>query len=197
MSYELPTLGPRVPRRGNALSRFVGRWALRALGWRVEGRFPDVRKLVAIIAPHTSNWDFVVGIATVIALGLDFKFLGKDTLFRPPLGWFVRFMGGLPVDRKAAAGLVDGVVDAMRRADTLFLAIAPEGTRRRVEKWKTGFHRIARGAEAPIWPVAFDYSRRTVVLLPLFDPTPDADADLRALRALYEPRMARYPENFA
>jgi 1-acyl-sn-glycerol-3-phosphate acyltransferase len=92
---------------------------------------------------------------------------------------------------------VDGVADAMRRADTMFLAIAPEGTRRRVDRWKTGFHRIARGAGVPIWPVTFDYSRRAVVLFPLFEPTADLEADLRALRALFDPRMARYPELFA
>ena len=196
MTFTLPSVGPQVPRRGNPASRWLGALGLRAMGWRVVGEFPDVRKLVAIVAPHTSNWDFVVGILTVIALGLDFRFLGKDTLFRPPLGWFVRFMGGLPVDRKAAAGVVDDVVARMREADRLFLAIAPEGTRRKVERWKSGFHRIALGARAPIWPVAFDYSRKAVVLMPLFTPTEDAEADLRALQALYSPQMARYPEKF-
>jgi 1-acyl-sn-glycerol-3-phosphate acyltransferase len=189
-------VGPQVPRRGNRASRFLGRTVLRAMGWRVVGEFPNVPKLVAIVAPHTSNWDFVVGIVTVIALGLDFHFLGKDTLFKPPLGWFVRFMGGIPVDRKAAGGVVDSVVARMAAADRLFLALSPEGTRRKVERWKTGFHRIALGASAPIWPVGLDYAQKAVVLMPLFTPTDDAEADLRALQALFSPGMARYPEMF-
>jgi 1-acyl-sn-glycerol-3-phosphate acyltransferase len=85
----------------------------------------------------------------------------------------------------------------MRSADTLMLAVSPEGTRRKVDRWKTGFHRIARGAGVPIWLVAFDYSRRAVVLGPLFQPTADVEADLRALRAGFSPAMARYPDSFA
>jgi len=192
----LPQLGPAVPRRGNAFSRGVGRLALSGIGWRLEGGVPNVPRCVAIVAPHTSNWDFVVGLAALLALGLRGRFLAKDTLFRPPLGTFLRWMGGLPVDRATPDGVVEQAVSSLREGEPTVLALAPEGTRRRVERWKTGFYRIAVGAGVPIWPVAFDYRTRTVRLHPGFAPSGDLEADLTRLQSLYEPAMARYPEHY-
>jgi 1-acyl-sn-glycerol-3-phosphate acyltransferase len=166
------------------------------MGWRFEGQVPDLPKVVLIVAPHTSNWDFVVGLAADLGLDLRARFLGKDTLFRPPLGWLMRWAGGIPVDRVAAEGVTDAAVASFRSEAQLCLAIAPEGTRRRVERWKTGFWRIARGAGVPIWPVALDWSRRVVQLMPPFHTTEDMEADLFALRSRYTAAMARKPGQY-
>ncbi len=174
----------------------MGRAALSLLGWRFEGVVPNASRCVLIVAPHTSNWDFVIGIAAMLALGLDARWIGKDSLFRPPLGTLLRWLGGTPVDRDAPEGVVDDAVRQLRQADRLFLTLSPEGTRRKVDRWKTGFHRMARGAGVPIWPVALDHGHKAVVLMPLFPPTDDLEGDVRALRALYSPHMARYPEQF-
>ncbi|HET6897520.1 MAG TPA: 1-acyl-sn-glycerol-3-phosphate acyltransferase, partial [Vicinamibacteria bacterium] len=144
----------------------------------------------------TSNWDFVVGMASLVALGLRVHYLGKHTIFRGPFGRLLRWSGGLPVDRAAPGDIGERAAAMMRDADRMFLALAPEGTRRKVEHWKTGFHRIALGAGVPIFPVALDYRSRTVLLFPLFVPGPDYAADLGRLRALYSPAMARHPQSF-
>ncbi len=166
------------------------------MGWRFLGEVPNVPRVVLVVAPHTSNWDFVVGIAAMLALGLDARWIGKDTLFRPPFGPLLRWLGGTPVDRTAPEGVVEDAVRKLRSADRLFLTLSPEGTRGKVERWKTGFHRMARQAEVPVWPVALDYSRKAVALLPLVTLTDDLPADVDRIRALYTPAMARYPDQF-
>jgi 1-acyl-sn-glycerol-3-phosphate acyltransferase len=191
-----PPLGPAVPSRGNRLSRALGRAALALLGWRFEGEVPNVSRVILVVAPHTSNWDFLVGISTMLALGLDARWIGKDTLFRPPLGPLLRWLGGTPIDRDAPEGVVENAVRQLGAADRLCLTLSPEGTRRRVERWKTGFHRMARRADVPVWPVALDYSRKAVVLLPLYTVSDDVEGDVRALRSLFTPAMARHPDQF-
>jgi 1-acyl-sn-glycerol-3-phosphate acyltransferase len=185
-----------VPSRGNRLSRSAGRAVLGLLGWHIEGEVPNVSRVILVVAPHTSNRDFLVGIAAMFALGLDARWIAKDTLFRPPLGPLLRWLGGMPIDRSAPEGVVEDAVRRLQAADRLFLTLSPEGTRRKVERWKTGFHRMARQAGVPVWPVALDYSRRAVVLMPPVTPTDDLEADVRRLRALYTPAMARYPDQF-
>jgi 1-acyl-sn-glycerol-3-phosphate acyltransferase len=191
-----PPLGPAAPSRGSFLSRAAGRAALAVLGWRIEGEVPNVPRVVLVVAPHTSNWDFVVGIATMLALGLDARWIGKDSLFRAPFGPLLRWLGGTPVDRDAPEGVVEGAVRRLETADRLFLTLSPEGTRRKVARWKTGFHRMARRAGVPVWPVALDYSRKAVELLPLFTVSDDLEGDLEALRSLFTPAMARNPDQF-
>src|SRR5688572_30972913 len=109
-SASLPEVGPQIPRSGGAVSRALGRLTLNVLGWRVEGPFPDVPKLVIIAAPHTSNWDFVVGIAAKLALGLRVLWFGKDSLFRGPLGLILTSLGGMPVDRSSVHDTVSQLV---------------------------------------------------------------------------------------
>jgi 1-acyl-sn-glycerol-3-phosphate acyltransferase len=193
---HIPELSPSIRRRGNALTRGLAALVLRVMGWRFEGEVPAGPRVVTIVAPHTSNWDFVVGLSAAVALGIPFRFLGKDALFRPPLGGFMRFMGGIPVVRSSPEGLVEAAAATLRDSPALFLAIAPEGTRRRVEKWKTGFWRIAKATDAVVWPVALDWSRRVVALGAPFTVTDDMDADLRALQSLYRPEMAHRPADY-
>jgi 1-acyl-sn-glycerol-3-phosphate acyltransferase len=177
----------------NPVSRAFGRAVLALAGWRIEGSVPEPRRYVACIVPHTSNWDFVIGYAAKLAIGVDANWLGKHTLFRWPLGPMLRAMGGIPIDRSAAHGFVEQAADWFRRKPELVLGIAPEGTRRRVDRWKTGFYHIAREADVPIWPVALDWGAHTVRLGPLFAPTGDADADLDALQDFFRRVHGKYP----
>jgi 1-acyl-sn-glycerol-3-phosphate acyltransferase len=192
----VPRLGPAVPRRGNAFSRGLGRLGLAVLRFRFEGSVPDAPRVVLIVAPHTSNWDFVVGLFAKLALGLRARFIAKHTLFRGPFGSFLRWLGGIPVDRKAAGGIVESAIEAMRAADRLYLVLTPEGTRAKVPAWRSGFYRIAHGAGVPILPVAFDYRRRRIAFQRPFTPTGDYDNDLPALRSGFEAAMAYRPENY-
>jgi 1-acyl-sn-glycerol-3-phosphate acyltransferase len=191
LDMQIPEPGPNVPRRGGALRASLGRIVLRLLGWRVGTGLPDLRKFVIIAAPHSSNWDFIIGLSVVFALRLDVHFIGKAELFRGPLGSVMRWLGGMPVDRKQPQGFVDQIVAQFAAREHLVLALAPEGTRKPVEKWKSGFYRIALGASVPIVPGYFDNGRKTVGFGAPFHPTGDAEADLAALRAFYAPMPRR------
>ena len=192
----IPELGPALPRRGGPVSRGLGRAMLKLLGWRIEGAFPEVGRFIIIGAPHTSNWDFPVAMSAMLALGLDARWMGKHSLFRPPLGPVMRWFGGLPVRRDAAGGVVEQMVEQFERQERLVLGIAPEGTRKRVVQWKTGFYRIAVAAGVPIVPVSFDYARKVVGIGPALYPSGDQEADLRTLRGFYRDVTARNPELF-
>jgi 1-acyl-sn-glycerol-3-phosphate acyltransferase len=192
----VPVLGASVPQRGNAFSRGVGRLGLAILRFHFEGAVPDVARLVMIVAPHTSNWDFVVGLFAKLALGLRARFIAKHTLFRGPFGSFLRWLGGIPVDRKAAGGVVESAIEILRTGDKVYLVLTPEGTRKKVPAWRSGFYRIAHGAGVPIFPVAFDYRKRAITFAPLFAPTGDYEADLPALRSHFDAAMAYRPENY-
>jgi 1-acyl-sn-glycerol-3-phosphate acyltransferase len=193
---KIPALPKAVPARGNAATIGLGRLALRLGGWRVEGEFPDTPKAVIIVAPHTSNWDFVWGFSIKLALGLRASFLGKHTLFWGPAGPLLRWLGGIPVDRKVAQSVVEQTADAFRASERLYLAVAPEGTRKRVSHWKSGFYRIAVEADVPILPVSLDYRNRVIGLRPVFQTTGDYERDLPQLRALFRSDMAREPDRY-
>src|SRR5690348_10193104 len=182
---RVPVLPECLPRRGNAFSSAVSRALLGASGWTIEGDFPATPKLVAIVAPHTSNWDFVVGILAVFAIGIRVRFLAKHTLFKGPLGAFMRWCGGMPVNRAAPQGLVPQVVEAIETAERVFLAITPAGTRSSTKPWKSGFYHIAVAARVPILPVVFDGPNRAVRLLAPFEPSGNYENDLPKLLALY------------
>ena len=194
---KVPELGRNVQRAHSRLASTLGRFTMGLTGWRFEGSVPDVPKMVLIVAPHTSNWDFPVGLQAKLALRLGGTFIGKHTLFRWPFGVFMRWLGGIPVDRTKASGFVGEVARAVQEADRMTVVLAPEGTRRRVEQWKSGFYRIAHEAGVPILPVAFDYPRRVISFGPLFQPTGDYEKDLQQLRAYYRPEMGFRPQNYA
>lgn len=188
------TLG--CPRRGTPRSRAFARRLLALGGWRVEGNLPDLPRFVVIAAPHTSNWDFPIGMLAMLSIGLRISWIGKHTLFRFPVTRLLHWLGGEPVDRGAAQGIVAAAIERFRTRPQWVFGVSPEGTRRPVAKWKTGFHRIARGAGVPILPVALDYRRRVLRLGALFVPTTDAEADLRELQGFYSAEMARHPAQY-
>jgi 1-acyl-sn-glycerol-3-phosphate acyltransferase len=138
-----------------------------------------------IVAPHTSNWDFLIGVMAMFALGVRVTFLGKHTLFRWPLGGVMRWIGGIGVDRRSSSGVVAQSIELLQGRDQLILVVAPEGTRGQVDQWKTGFYHIAAGAEVPILPVSFGYRRKLIRFGEMFIPTGNVEADLQELRDFY------------
>lgn len=180
-----PEVGDALPRRGNAVSKIIGRAIIRVWGWRFQGEIPNVSKAVVIVAPHTSNWDFVLGIAGVFAVGIRFSFLGKHTLFRGVAGSAMRWLGGIPVDRSASSGVVEQTVELFKHRSQLLLGVSPEGTRGRVDRWRSGFYHIACGAGVPIVPVSFDYPTRIIAFGEPVMGTGDMDGDMVLLRSFF------------
>lgn len=191
----VPPLGPALPTRGNFLTRTLGHTVMRLTGWRVTGEIPNLPKFVAIVAPHTSNWDFLHGMAAAFALGLRVSWMGKNTLFRWPFGGVMRWLGGVSIDRSAPHGVVRQTVDIFNSQPKLVLGITPEGTRSRVEQWKMGFYHIAKGSELPIVPVYFDYPARTIGFCEPLLPGDNFDDDLDRIVAIYRGHLGKRPEN--
>ncbi|MBB5016156.1 lysophospholipid acyltransferase family protein [Rehaibacterium terrae] len=185
-------LPPSAPRTGHAFGRWLGRTVLRLGGWKVVGEFPDLPKLMIIAAPHSSGWDAVWGLAAKLALGVDVKFMAKAELFRGPLGWLLRRLGIFPVDRAAPGGIVGEVAAKYRQSERLWLGVAPEGTRRRVERWKSGFWRIAREAGVPVLCAYFHYPEKTIGVGALFELGDDLEADMARIRAWYRPWVGKH-----
>lgn len=185
-------LPPSAPRAGHAFGRWLGRTVLRLGGWKVVGEFPDLPKLMIIAAPHSSGWDAVWGLAAKLALGVDVKFMAKAELFRGPLGWLLRRLGIFPVDRAAPGGIVGEVAAKYRQSERLWLGVAPEGTRRRVERWKSGFWRIAREAGVPVLCAYFHYPEKTIGVGALFELGDDLEADMARIRAWYRPWVGKH-----
>ena len=153
--------------------------------WRVIGDFPDLRKFVIIVAPHTSNWDFVVGLFCDLALDLDAVWLAKHTIFVGPFGRWLKSLGGIPVVRSASHNVVSQVAAEFARRDQMILAVAPEGTRRKVEEWKSGYWHIARAAGVPIVPVGLDFARRAAVIGLPRSTTKSLEDDEAAFKAFF------------
>lgn len=167
--------------------RIIARLIFKLMGWKVEGSFPPrLKKYIIAVAPHTSNWDFPVGVLARSVLKIEkAKFLGKNSLFKPPFGWFFRWLGGYPVDRSAHHDMVQQVIDIFNAHDEFVLALAPEGTRKKVDKLRTGFYFIAKGARVPIIPCGFDFERKTVVVGNPFYTTENQEGDLNFLMEFY------------
>lgn len=178
------------------MKRRLAIWMLRLVGWRPVGTRPEGDQFVLIAAPHTSNWDLPLMLAFGWAFELDVRWLGKKSLFDGPAGWFYRWTGGLPVDRSKSTNLVDQAAAMFQEYDKLTLVIAPEGTRRRAEHWKSGFYWIARKANVPVLPSYLDYGTKTSGFGPLVVPSNSVRADMDALRAVYRDKQARHPDKF-
>lgn len=181
----IPTLGPHVPRLPVSRWMRLCRWAIRRSGWRVIGEFPDLPKLIVIGAPHSSYWDGVWGLLMKSAMGLDVGVMIKREVLTGPFGPIVRRLGMIPIDRSAAANVVDQIVERFATHDTMWVAIAPEGTRKPVAQWKSGFLRIAHASGVPIQPVFIDYPSRSFTLGPLVRATGDMETDMTRIRGLF------------
>ncbi|HMO31358.1 MAG TPA: lysophospholipid acyltransferase family protein [Lacibacter sp.] len=165
-------------------------------GWKITGRFPhEVPKMVIAVGPHTSGWDVVVGLSARHLIPIDHAyFLGKKELFDGPFGWFFRSLGGTPVDRFSSTGMVQQVAQKFADHDQFRLAMSPEGTRKRVDKLRTGFYYIAKEAGVPILLSGFDFAKKEVVLGPLIYPSADEEADFARILSFFAAVQGKYPE---
>ena len=165
-------------------------------GWRIAGAPPSEPKYVLVAAPHTSNWDVPHMLAVAFRCRVRIQWAGKHTLFRPPFGGLMRWLGGIPIDRRAKHGAVEQLADAVQRAERIVLAISPEGTRRRTEHWRSGFYHVARLAQVPMIPGVLDYGAKTAIFGPVLWPTGNVRKDMDRFRSFFEGRAACHPEQF-
>jgi 1-acyl-sn-glycerol-3-phosphate acyltransferase len=173
----------------------ISMWILKRLGWTIKVDLPDIKKFVVIAAPHTSNWDFLLGILAAKAIRLKVCWMGKHGMFRWPFGWFFRAIGGTPIHRGKGFNHIKQLTDLFNQSDSLVLALAPEGTRSKMDHWKTGFHYIARGAKVPVLMAYLDFGHHEVGIGGLFYPTEDIEADFEKIRQFYADRPGKNPEN--
>lgn len=164
MKYDNPHMSERSPRMGNALTRGLGSLGLKLLGWKLVGKMPDAPKFVIIGVPHTSNWDAITATLAMLASGFRYTFLIKKEWFFWPLGPIFRALGGFPVDRSKGADVVTQLTDYINQTEKVCIGIPPEGTRSKVEKYKTGYLRLAYAAEVPVFICGFDGPGKRVVL---------------------------------
>ncbi len=175
-----------------ALARLV----LRCMRWTTVVQRPIPDKCVMIAAPHTTNWDFVVTVAMARVSGISIRWLGKAALFRPPMGWLMRALGGVPVERGSASGMVAALAAEFATHDELHLVVPAEGTRSKTEHWKSGFYRVALAADVPVLCAYVDGPRRTGGFGPVIHLTGDARADMDRIRAFYEDKEGLKPDRF-
>jgi len=178
---------------GQTLSKWL---FFKLAGWTIVGDFPkDVKKYIIVVAPHTSGWDFLIGLLVRSIKQVEAYFIGKDSLFKPPLGWLFRALGGYPVDRSKRTNFVDSVVDLFNSKESFAIAIAPEGTRKRVEKLKTGFYYIALGAKIPIVLGKLDYEHKIVEIAEPMYLSGNIDHDFEKIVSFFRGVKGKYPEN--
>ncbi len=178
------------------MKRSFSRFLLRLFGWKVVATVPDFPKSVICVAPHTSNWDFILGKLAYTALGRQAGFLMKKEWFFFPLGYLFRWMGGVPVSRDRRTDLVEQLAEKYRSSERFSIAVTPEATRKRNANWKRGFYYIAQAANVPIVLAFIDYKDKRIGLEKVFTPTGDIDADMRSIKEYYKKFHARHPENF-
>ena len=174
-------------------ARFAG-WMLRLVGWRVVLAQPVPLRCVVVFYPHTSNWDFPLGLMTKWLVGVHFRFIAKESLFATPLGPWLRRWGGIPVDRSGGTGVIARLAAAFERYDDFRLVVAPEGTRSRTERWKSGFYHLARAAQVPVALSFIDYRRREVGVGGYLELTGDQTADMARIAAFYADKLGRRPD---
>ena len=158
---------------------------LHLMGWRIEGEFPESKKLIVAVYPHTRKMDFIVGVLTRAVLNKKISFMGKHELFNPLSGWFFRALGGIPINRNSNENKVSYIVQIFKEKDTFRMAISPEGTRKKVDQWKTGFYYIALKADVPILLVHLNYISKKVSFLKLFTPNGEIDENLKEIKASF------------
>lgn len=173
------------------LAKFI---YFKILGWKLIGEFPEVKKCVVIVVPHTHWKDFFLGLLVRRVVNKKINFIGKKSLFKPPFGWYFKWMGGAPIDRSSSNDTVSAVVDIFNSKEEFRLGLSPEGTRKKVTKWKTGFYYIAKAAKVPIVLVAFDFGKKQVKLSPLQYPTENMETDFKKYQDFFKGVVGKVPE---
>lgn len=167
------------------------------MGWEIVGNFPlHLKKYIIIVAPHTSWIDFPVGLFTRFIAGVDIKYIGKHTLFKPPFGFFFKAMGGTPVDRSKNQSMVQAIIDIFNANDSFVFALSPEGTRKKVTQWKSGFYHVAKGANIPLVMAALDFERKKVIISDPYDLSGNEATDIQKFRDFFKDIKGKKPENF-
>ena len=180
----------------SGLLHYVSRGLLKLSGWRILGEPPADQRYVLIGAPHTSNWDFIVMLLAMFLRRMEVRWMGKDALFPWPFAGFMKWLGGIPIDRSRHHGTVEQMIEHYRNNDELVVLIPPEGTRKKVERWKTGFYHIAHGAGVPILLGYIDAGKKEAGFGPLFHPTGDLLTDMQEIQAYYADKQAIRPDLF-
>jgi 1-acyl-sn-glycerol-3-phosphate acyltransferase len=182
------------PVGGNRFAAWLGKTLMSVTGWKLVGDLPQYSKMVLAVAPHTSNWDFFLGVAVLFRLRIKIRFLGKHSIFVPVAKQFLEAIGGIPVKRSSAHGVVGQVVDEFNANEKMILAVAPEGTRSAIFPWKTGFLAIAHKANVPVVLIGFDFKEKCVRFGPVLVSEGDFDQDMQKVYAYYETVPAKYPK---
>ena len=178
-----PHLGNAIPQRTQPIRALIGRAVFKLTGWKLVGNLPNESKLVIVALPHSSNFDFILALSVIWGWGLKINFMAKHTLFKFPQGLFFRAVGGIPVDRRSAHGLVEKMTHEFNSRSSLILGIAPEGTRNGDGSLKAGFARIAKAASAPVVPIIVNYKTKTLTLGNLVSDLSDVDGIIEAVKA--------------
>ena len=178
----------------SAFSQWFGRTILKLFGWHVEGQIPNLKRILIIGAPHTSNWDFVYAMATILGLNLRLRWLGKHSIFKPGVRWFMKWLGGIPINRSKPQDIVKNIAKLVEREKGIVIGLAPEGTRNKVEKWKNGFLRMAEATDCTIFMIGMDYLGKRVVLGDSFKPTGNHEADLASIMDYDQRFNGKHPD---
>lgn len=191
-------LGDNVPKRGGSIAPKLATLFLKFKGWTIVGDIVDIPQAVVLAVPHTSNIDGIYAIPTLLALDIDIRLLGKKQLFGIPiLSGFLRWAGVMPIDRDKKGSVLQANIDRFKTGEPLFLGLAPEGTRKYTDSWKTGFYYLAYESSVPIIPVAMDYKTKEVRFMDAFYPTGDIDADMPKIYNYYKGVVPKHPKNLS
>ena len=169
-------------------------WVFHRMGWTLKGELPELDKYVLIAAPHTSNWDFVIAVMAKYIVRQKINYLGKHQLFIPPWGWFFRATGGSPVNRSKNNNLVDTAIHEFKHRKSYKLALAPEGTRANVSRWKTGFYHIAKAADVPIICIGLDFKNKQIVIDKPMKVSDDMASDMNQILDFFRGIEGKYPK---
>lgn len=176
------------------LACWFSRFILKLLGWKAEGRPPEISKYVMTAAPHTSNWDFIYMLLIAFSTKIKIYAMAKKELFRWPFGYFFKFMGAIPIDRGKSNNIVSRMIQTFNEREELILVIPPSGTRKKVMYWKSGFYHISKGADVPIVLGYIDYQRKAGGFGPVVRPSGNIEKDMKIIRQFYSGITAKYPE---
>ena len=182
-------------KRSGIFKYLLGRGWLRINGWQFKGDLPDTGRFMLVCAPHTSNWDFVYLLAVMFIMRIKVSWMGKHTLFKKPFGGFMRWLGGIPIDRRSSHGVVDQIADHFAADENLIIAIAPAGTRKFTDHWKSGFYHIAHKAQVPLLLGFLDYENKIAGTGPAFVPSGNVTEDMDKVRAFYGDIRGANPED--
>ena len=175
----------RLRGKRSILLRKIARFGINISGWTIKGIVPDEERIVIIAAPHTSNWDFVLAMLAIFGLNIKLRWLGKHSIFKPGFKNFFKWLGGIPVYRDNPSNLIDNVVKIVKREKSIVIAMTPEGTRKKVKRWKTGFLRIAKQTHSKILLISIDAPTKSIEIGKIFNPTGNSEDDLAFIQKYY------------